>query len=135
MSDGRKSLCGNGYHSQKDCADCQRKRYADYDAANPRCSMCRMRFAVNPKGLTEFYNPLPLKGATVAWLENAARTFDAESDELYTAAEFLAWLKPDLLGRTPPIPETSGKAVRAGGGSPRHNLADPIPYYNRKDAA
>ena len=36
--------------------------------------------------------------AAVKWLENAARVFDEYAEERHTAYDFIAWLKPDLLG-------------------------------------
>lgn len=83
----------------------------------PTCRSCgvRMRKAPLPR---DSYRPLFLKRAEVMWLENAARYFDADSDQYWTAEEFIAWLKPDLTGKFPPIPPE-----RSGHGNP-----DPIPF-------
>ena len=95
------------------------------------CPSCRMRYNYPPRALREMYNPVALNKMTVAWLENAARVFDAESDEMFTAEEFIAWLKPDLSGNARPMYEFDG--------SPKRNDAtrhpDPLPYFPRRGAA
>ena len=63
----------------------------------PTCRSCKIRMRVEPIG-RDMYNPITLSSAHVRWLENAARVFDDEG-ELFTAAEFVAWLRPDLIGR------------------------------------
>lgn len=65
------------------------------------CPSCRIRYAHPPKALRDMYNPIALQKGTISWLENAARAFDGESDERFTAHEFIAWLKPDLTGHRP----------------------------------
>ena len=61
------------------------------------CESCRMRYRVNPPSAREFYNPLPLSPHTVQWIENAAKVFDLEADQRFTAAEFVAWMRPELV--------------------------------------
>jgi hypothetical protein len=75
----------------------------------PTCRSCgvRMRQAPLPRSN---YRPLLLNRQQIMWLENAARYFDAESTEPWSAADFVAWCKPDLSGKYPPIPpELIGK--------------------------
>ena len=61
-----------------------------------RCVSCRMRERVDPTAAREFYNPVHLAPSTLSWIENAARVFDEESGEKFSAAEFVAWMRPDL---------------------------------------
>ena len=102
------------------------------------CPSCRMRYAVTPPAARDSYNPMLMTAQEVQWLENAARLFDeiAEEDR-YTAAEFVAWLRPDLNGKWAPIKEFSGIARKEGGfitGSmqTRHGSADPLPVVPMK---
>ena len=64
-----------------------------------RCPSCKMRHRVPPPDATEFYNPWPVSPQSFKWIENAARVFDRESDELFTASDFVAWIRPDCVGR------------------------------------
>lgn len=107
--------CGNRSpkHAARNCRECKRIRMAVYRgksleearagefAKEPVCRSCRMRWVVNPPTLKEFYNPVNLTPSQVKWLENAARVFDQESDEKWTAEEFIAWLRPDVIGMGP----------------------------------
>ena len=96
------------------------------------CPSCRIRWMYPPRALRDMYNPVALDKRTVAWLENAARVFDAESERRYTAEEFIAWVKPDLAGH-------NSRMTYEFDGSPNRNDAtrhpDPLPYYTRKGAA
>ena len=67
----------------------------------PQCPSCRMRFRVNPIKAREFYNPMTMDATAFQWIENAARVFDDEAGERFTAAEFVAWLRPDLVQGRP----------------------------------
>lgn len=141
--------CGNlsPKHAARNCRECKRIRMAIYrgktkqealasdTAKQPVCRSCRMRWTVNPSAITHLYNPINLTPSQVQWLENAARVFDQEADEPWSAEEFVAWLKPDVIGMRVEIPEAAGLSRKAGGHSPRINSADPLPYYDRKEVA
>ena len=63
-----------------------------------QCESCRIRFQVPPVASKGMYNPLPLDSRTFCWFENAAKVFDEESGERrFTAAEFMAWVRPDVV--------------------------------------
>lgn len=102
----------------------------------PLCPSCRMRYAVTPPAARESYNPMLMTAKEVQWMENAARLFDAiAGEDRYTAAEFVAWLKPDLNGKWAPINEFSGIAIKEGAprnGYTRHGSADPLPVVPMK---
>lgn len=99
----------------------------------PTCRSCKIRMRKAPLA-RDSYNPMLLNRRQVQWLENAARVFDADSEELWTAEEFVSWLKPDLTGKYPPIPpDMAGLSIKEGGsrngtGATRHGSADPIPF-------
>ena len=82
------------------------------------CESCGIRYRVTPLALREYYNPLDLSIEEIRWLENAARIFDDESPELFTAAQFVSWLRPDL---TPgqPAPHFDGVRSARSGWLPR----------------
>ena len=105
-------------------------RHRDPDDLTPEqrermCPSCHIRYRVAPKTAQDFYNAISLEPRVVRWLENAARVFDAESDELFKAEEFIAWLRPDLTG-----------AAKVDNGNPRggrpveyddaHHIADRV---------
>lgn len=69
------------------------------DQKERMCPACRMRYKFPPPAGNDSFNPISLQAGQIRWLENAARVFDQESDMLFTAAEFVAWMKPDLAGR------------------------------------
>jgi hypothetical protein len=63
-----------------------------------QCESCRIRYNVPPLAGRDSYNPLPLDSRTFSWFENAAKVFDEEGGaERFTAAEFIAWLRPDIV--------------------------------------
>ena len=141
--------CGNlsPKHAMRNCKECKRiytalyrgKSLAEAQASpiakEPVCRSCRMRWTVNQPAVRDTYNPINFSAAQYRWLENAARVFDQEADEKWTAEEFVAWIKPDVIGMAVVIPESSGKARKAGGNSPSINSPDPLPYYDRKEVA
>lgn len=121
----RVTLCGaTPYHTVKACKECsrryerarrdskrseaelerlrkQRAERAGVDPAPPErltCPSCQVKFRVNPAPLRDHYNPWPIHPMLFMWIENAARVFDEESEELFTAAEFVAWIRPDVVG-------------------------------------
>lgn len=106
------SLCGDlaDGHKTRACKACGRisksmergktLEEARAQAVYPTCHSCKVRWAVNP-AVRDHYNPIDLKPSQVKWLENAARVFDQESDEKWTAEDFIAWLKPDVIGMAP----------------------------------
>lgn len=61
------------------------------------CVCCRVRFRVTPMAVRE-YNAIHITPTAVHALEIAALYFDRESDERFTAIEFIHWLKPDVPG-------------------------------------
>lgn len=69
----------------------------------PTCRSCGVRMRKTPLPRSN-YRPLMLTRQQIMWLENAARYFDAESDEPWSAEDFIAWCKPDLNGKYPRIP-------------------------------
>jgi hypothetical protein len=76
----------------------------------------------------------------VRWLENAAAFFDQESDELFTATEFIRWVKPDLNGFEVPKDKTAGISFTEGGNRTgtlayRHTSPDPLPVMPRRKAS
>ena len=138
------SYCGDirQTHAARRCLECKRIQQALHRgktleeakasslAKQPVCRSCRMRYAVKPPPIRDTYGPIKLLPNQIRWLENAARVFVADSDpeDCWTAEDFIAWLKPDVLGMGVVIPESVGKASQAGGNSPRINSPDPIPY-------
>ena len=63
-----------------------------------QCESCRIRYNVPPLQPRDDYNPLPMDSRTFSWFENAAKCFDEEAGEdRFTAAEFVAWLRPDIV--------------------------------------
>jgi hypothetical protein len=103
--------------------------------------------------------------ATVRWLENAARVFDHDSmwpecdrfrfqedgvvrphrhegepGDTFPAADFLAWLRPEMTGVQVPRNEATGIAVTEGGTKGgmrayRHTSPDPLPVMPRRRSA
>ena len=143
----RVQYCGDlsPSHAARNCRECKRiqmavsrgktleEAKASSLAKEPVCRSCRVRFLVKPPQLHEDYNPVEMAAHSVRWLENAALAFDAESgDECFTASDFIAWLKPDIKGHAVSIPEAVGKSIQKGGHAPRHNMADPIPYFKQR---
>lgn len=106
----------------------------DQRVHEPTCRSCgvRMRKAPLPR---DTYSPLLLNRAQLMWFENVARYFDELADgECWSAEDFIAWLKPDLTGKYPPLPpDMAGLSLKEGGsrngtGATRHGSADPIPF-------
>ena len=63
------------------------------------CRSCRMRYAVTPPEPRDTFGSWNVSPAAFTWIENAARVFDAESPQRFTAAEFVAWIRPDVVGK------------------------------------
>ena len=120
------TLCGSDKpHAIKSCKDChrlhmrqirdrqrtdeqrrqleaQRKR-AEQDEIllakfSKWCPSCQMRHRMKPLEPQPYYNPWAISPRLFMWIENAARVFDEEAgEEKFTAAEFVAWLRPDVI--------------------------------------
>lgn len=82
------------------------------------CPSCRTRYRYPEPAPSEEYGPLEIDGKAYRWLVNAARMWDLLATEPHTAAEFIAWIRYDLVGNRIQISE------RAGG--PGH--PDPVPF-------
>jgi hypothetical protein len=145
------SHCGDTSpeHRASKCKDCRRvhqawfrHRQSNRDLPDrPICRSCDMRFKVTPPATRPDFHTKDFDKGAVAWLENAARVFDEESDELYTAEDFIAWLKPDMRRNSPKPPETGGVARKEGGGrkgtgnlGTRHTSPFPLPMLDRRSA-
>jgi hypothetical protein len=61
------------------------------------CPSCRVRFRVEPMRWRE-YNAVRITTRQLQALELAALHFDRESDERFTAIEFVRWIRPDVPG-------------------------------------
>ena len=61
------------------------------------CPSCRIRWQLRHAAPHEMYSPWRIDIKLFKWIENAARNFDAESDEKFTATEFVAWIKPEVV--------------------------------------
>jgi hypothetical protein len=123
---------GTPAHPQRNCLDCQRI------VARVRRGMT-LEEAKKPN-VKEDYGPGTIHPSTVRWLENAAAFFDQESDELFTATEFIRWVKPDLNGFEVPKDKTAGVSFTEGGNRTgtlayRHTSPDPLPVMPRRKAS
>ena len=106
---------------------------------NRHCPACKMRYRVSPLQLNDHYNPLALTATQINWISNAARIFDMESEDLFTAQDFVEWMRPDLAGHSVKINEAAGVARQEGGGrsgtqATRHGLPFPLPMLDRRTA-
>jgi hypothetical protein len=131
----RTQYCGDisDEHRAGKCLACKRiwqrmQRGATLQEAQgplePTCRSCRIRFRVPPPA-HDSYTPILLTAKEVHWLDNAARLFDhLAGDELFTAEEFLNWLKPDLNGKWANHAPFHDGITRKGYGP---SSADPLP--------
>ena len=73
------------------------------------CHSCRMRYRVHAPEPKE-YNTVPIDRRQMRMIENAAAYFDSVATELFTAAEFVRWMRPDVPG-TPEYEATRGNLI------------------------
>lgn len=73
----------------------------NFDGKQRMCPSCSIRFVLGPPK-REIPAEITIAPAAVHNLEGAARDFDEmadESDETFTALDFIDWIKPDLTWR------------------------------------
>lgn len=97
------------------------------------CPSCRIRYHVTTIAPSELYGPLHISPTAYQWLVNAAKVWDAESSELYSAADFIAWIRFDVAAyRSFVYPTHDGGGTRLESGGFGRNYAhrhpDPIPF-------
>lgn len=80
------------------------------------CPACSVRYKRRTSPVRDFGSWLISKN-DYRWLEKAAEEFDAQSDELWTAREFVASLAFDVPGSRPAPPFTDGAPPRNLNGS------------------
>jgi hypothetical protein len=85
---------------------------ADFRQRNSQCPTCRMRWRFPQAAVRALYGPLYIDRKAYHWLENAARVFDEQSEELFTAAEFVAWVRADIFGEKASMVEFDGAPPR-----------------------
>jgi hypothetical protein len=133
MSNTRKQYCDSLIpHASRSCLDCQRI------VARIRRGQTLEEAKAPP--IKEEYGPINIRGSAVDWLMNAARVFDAESPERFTAVEFMRWVKADLAGHVIPRDQFSGVSLMEGGSrngsmAYRHTSPDPLPVMPRRRSA
>ena len=127
--------------TSKDGTTCRRKAREDTPFCTPHspnaagtdriCPTCRIRWRVK--------RPIDVGWSQMSrndyrWLEQMAAQFDAESGELFTATDFVAWIRADItaFGRYQ-VPEMEGRSTvetanKTGTKPTRHGRPDPTPY-------
>lgn len=118
------------FYCSEDCvrvAEARAKRITPPAAPQEHwCPSCRTRYRYPlPR---DTYESSSMTKAQYRWLVNAARVWDAMGVDGMTAAEFIAWLRPDVLafGHLR-VPEFDGAKPRSEG-TRIHRHPDPIPY-------
>ena len=103
------------------------------------CPTCHVRWRVKlPHELTQA--PSTVTPQMYRWLVDAAETFMKEAEgEPFTVADFVWWIKLDLLGHAP-IPESVGRNLieapnKRGTKPTSHGNPFPLPVLDRRDAA
>lgn len=99
------------------------------------CPACRIRFVYPHPAGNPYFGPWNIDISAYRWLVNAARVFDAESDELFSASEFTAWLKQEIVGYQPirtdhdgaPPRNVDGSVAVKGRAQNLHRHPDPLP--------
>jgi hypothetical protein len=106
------------------------------DQKERMCPSCRVRYLIRVPAPRDLYGPLDINRGAYRWLENAAKVWDAQSDERFPASEFIAWLRFDLAGVHPLHIDHDGapphtESGEAGSRASVHRRPDPLPYFSR----
>ena len=70
----------------------------------PTCPSCKIRYRIKPPEVRDWATPWQVSHRVYQWVENAARAFDEQAEheapgERFTAAEFVAWIRPEVVGK------------------------------------